>query len=156
MNREDIVAFIGDMIEKITATDITALKLEMEGCKLTLERTVANASAPTAAAPVQVNTTMVELAPAATAVQADDHMYTVTSPIVGTFYAAPEPETPDFVTVGSRVAKGDVLCIMEAMKMMNEIEAERSGTVTEILVKNGQLVEFGQPLFVILPEEAHA
>ena len=74
---------------------------------------------------------------------------TVTSPIVGTFYEAPSPDSDPFVKVGDTVSKGDTLCIVEAMKIMNEIEAEFSGTVQKILVDDGQPVEFEQPLFII-------
>jgi len=74
---------------------------------------------------------------------------TVNSPMVGTFYRAPSPEAKPFVQVGDAVAKGDTLCIIEAMKLLNEIEAEEDGTVKEVLVENGQPVEYGQPLFVI-------
>lgn len=74
---------------------------------------------------------------------------TVKSPLVGTFYAAASPESAPFVKVGDRVTKGQVLGIVEAMKLMNEIESEFDGTVREILVKNEQMVEFGQPMFVI-------
>ncbi|WP_289168346.1 acetyl-CoA carboxylase biotin carboxyl carrier protein, partial [uncultured Parasutterella sp.] len=73
----------------------------------------------------------------------------VTSPMVGTFYRAPSPGADPFVEVGTQVKKGDTLCIIEAMKLLNEIEAEVSGTVKEILVDNASPVEFGQPLFVI-------
>lgn len=71
----------------------------------------------------------------------------VRSPIVGTFYRAPSPESPAYVDIGQRVTPGDVLCIVEAMKLMNEIEAEFPGTILEALVENGQSVEFGQKLF---------
>jgi acetyl-CoA carboxylase biotin carboxyl carrier protein len=73
----------------------------------------------------------------------------VTSPMVGTMYRAPAPDQQAFVQVGSTVKVGDTLCIIEAMKMLNQIEADKAGTVTAILVENGQAVEFGQPLFVI-------
>ena len=73
------------------------------------------------------------------------------SPIVGTFYHASSPDSPPFVAVNDIVKKGDVLCIIEAMKLMNEIEAEVSGTIVEILVENGQAVEYDQPLFRIKP-----
>ncbi|MBL4621689.1 MAG: acetyl-CoA carboxylase biotin carboxyl carrier protein [Immundisolibacteraceae bacterium] len=73
----------------------------------------------------------------------------VTSPMVGTFYRAPSPTNPNFVEVGSTVKKGDVLCILEAMKLMNQIDSEFSGTIKSILVEDGQAVEYGQPLFVI-------
>lgn len=75
----------------------------------------------------------------------------VTSPFVGTFYESPAPGSPKYVQSGQAVNKGDVLCIIEAMKIMNEIEAEFSGKVVEILVKDGQAVQFGQPLFVVDP-----
>ncbi|MBI3306929.1 MAG: acetyl-CoA carboxylase biotin carboxyl carrier protein [Candidatus Omnitrophica bacterium] len=73
----------------------------------------------------------------------------IKSPMVGTFYSSPAPDQPVYVSNGSRVNEGDVLCIIEAMKLMNEIKAEVSGTIIEILVKNGQPVEFDQPLFKI-------
>lgn len=75
----------------------------------------------------------------------------IKSPMVGTYYSAPEPGAKPFVTVGSRVAKGQVLCIIEAMKIFNEITAERAGTIKEIAVGNAEPVEFGQTLFVLAP-----
>lgn len=77
----------------------------------------------------------------------DGHV--LTSPIVGTFYAAPSPDSPPYVEVGGRVEKGQVVCIVEAMKLMNEIEADVSGTVSSVVPDNGDPVEFGAPLFVI-------
>lgn len=82
----------------------------------------------------------------------EDGLTLVRSPIVGTFYAAASPGTPDFVRAGDRVAAGQVLCIVEAMKLMNEIEAEIAGQIVERLVQNGQPVEYGQPLFSMRPE----
>ena len=102
---------------------------------------MAAAPAPAAAAPVAA-----EGAPAA---PERDLSKAQTSPMVGTFYRAPGPNAPVFVEVGQSVNAGDTLCIIEAMKLMNEIEAERSGVVKEILVENGQPVEFGEPLFII-------
>lgn len=78
-----------------------------------------------------------------------EKQFLVTSPIVGTFYRAPSPESPPYVEVGSPVSKGAVLCIVEAMKIMNEIECEVSGKVSSILAENAQPVEYGQPLFII-------
>lgn len=75
--------------------------------------------------------------------------HTTKSPMVGTFYRAANPESANFVEAGTKVKAGDTLCIIEAMKLLNEIEADQSGTVTAVLVENGQPVEFGQPLFVI-------
>ena len=74
---------------------------------------------------------------------------TIDSPMVGVFYAAASPESSPFVTVGQKVNKGDVVCIIEAMKLMNEITADQSGTIAEIYVNNGDIVEYGQPLFKI-------
>jgi acetyl-CoA carboxylase biotin carboxyl carrier protein len=90
-------------------------------------------------------------APAAAAPAAEKPGHSVTSPFVGTFYRTPAPDQPAFVDVGSVVKKGQVLCIIEAMKLMNEIEADVAGRVAEILVENGQPVEFGQALFRIEP-----
>lgn len=73
----------------------------------------------------------------------------VICPLVGVFYAAPSPEDAPYVTVGTQVKKGDVLCLVEAMKLMNEITAEKDGTVTQICAENGQVVEYGQPLFYL-------
>lgn len=99
--------------------------------------------APTEAAPAEVPT------PAPT--QNTAASSEITAPIVGTFYAAPSPDAPDFVKVGDRVEAGTVLCIIEAMKLMNEIEAEVAGTVREILVRDTEPVEYGQPLFRLEP-----
>lgn len=85
--------------------------------------------------------------PAAGEPALDGHV--LTSPIVGTFYAAPSPDSPPYVEIGARVEKGQVVCIVEAMKLMNEIEADVSGTVSSVVPDNGDPVEFGAPLFVI-------
>lgn len=89
------------------------------------------------------------LAAAAPTTPAIPEGHPVLSPMVGTFYRAPQPGADPFVQVGDTVAEGDTLCIIEAMKLLNEIEADKSGRVKAILVENGQPVEFGQPLFVI-------
>ncbi|PTB84651.1 acetyl-CoA carboxylase biotin carboxyl carrier protein [Pseudidiomarina aestuarii] len=90
-------------------------------------------------------------APAASAPVAEPEIsgHVMRSPMVGTFYAAPAPGSPDFVTVGQQVKAGDTLCIVEAMKMMNQIEADKGGVVKQIMVENGEPVEFDQPLFII-------
>lgn len=88
-------------------------------------------------------------APASLPPTGDGDLVDVTSPFVGTFYRAPSPDAPPFVDVGTRVKVGQTLCIVEAMKLMNELEAEVSGTVMEVLVPNGKMVEFGQKLFRI-------
>ncbi|MDR6741883.1 acetyl-CoA carboxylase biotin carboxyl carrier protein [Herbaspirillum sp. 1173] len=99
------------------------------------------AAAPAAAAPAA--------APAAPAVPAVPEGYIVKSPMVGTFYRSSAPGAPAFVEVGKEVKEGDTLCIIEAMKLLNEIDADKGGVVKQILVENGQAVEFGQPLFVL-------
>ncbi len=99
------------------------------------------APAPVAAAPVA------EVVPVV-----DDKLIPVISPMVGTFYAAPSPDADAYVSVNQKVSNGDVVCIVEAMKLMNEIEAEASGRIVKILVENGQPVEYGQTIFLIDPE----
>lgn len=96
-----------------------------------------------AAAPAPVAATVAEAAPA------EPTGHTVKSPMVGTFYRSPNPEAPEFVKVGDTVKVGQTLCIIEAMKLLNEIESDKAGVVKEILAENGQGVEFDQPLFVI-------
>ena len=99
--------------------------------------------------PVQAAPAPAAAAAAAPAEPAAPAGHVVKSPMVGTFYRAPNPSSPPFVEVGATVAEGDALCIIEAMKLLNEIEADKSGVIKEILVENGEPVEFGQPLFVI-------
>ncbi|MDG6767138.1 acetyl-CoA carboxylase biotin carboxyl carrier protein [Glaesserella parasuis] len=106
-------------------------------------------AAPVAPAPAPVAAAPVAAAAAPSAPAARDLSQAQKSPMVGTFYRAPSPSAPAFVEVGATVKAGDTLCIIEAMKLMNEIEAEKSGVIKEILVENGQPVEFGEPLFII-------
>lgn len=84
--------------------------------------------------------------------EADSNLLKIESPMVGTFYAAPSPEEPPYVQVGDKVKEDSIVCIVEAMKLFNEIEAEVKGEIVEVLVENGQLVEYGQPLFLVKPE----
>lgn len=91
-----------------------------------------------------------EAVPAAPPIPAAVVGHTVKAPMVGTFYRAPNPSSPSFVEVGQTVKEGEPLCIIEAMKLLNEIEADKSGVIKEILVQNGEPVEYGQPLFVIV------
>jgi acetyl-CoA carboxylase biotin carboxyl carrier protein len=112
---------------------------------------------PVAAAPPQAGpqaqpeaaATPVPEAPAAP--KEDENLVEIKSPMVGTFYRAPSPESPPYVETGDRIAPDSVLCIVEAMKLMNEIQAEMRGTIVEILVENGQPVEYGQPMFKVKP-----
>ena len=108
-------------------------------------------------APAAVATPLTQMAPltaALPATSAGEHKprideYTVTSPMVGTYYSAASPGAKAFVEIGSEIKVGQILCIIEAMKMMNQIESDKAGRVTAILAKNGEPVEFGQPLFII-------
>jgi acetyl-CoA carboxylase biotin carboxyl carrier protein len=108
-------------------------------------------AAPVAAAAAPAAAPSAPSASAAAPAADQGNLKTVESPMVGTFYRSPAPDADAYVEVGSTVAKGNVLCIVEAMKLMNEIEAELSGTIVEILVENGTAVQFGQPLFKIRP-----
>jgi len=105
---------------------------------------VARASSPFASAGP-----LVEAKPAVAVAPVDANLVAVTSPFVGTFYRAASPESANFVEVGSTVKNGQTLCIVEAMKLMNEIECEYTGTVVEVLVENGKSVEYGQKLFMV-------
>jgi acetyl-CoA carboxylase biotin carboxyl carrier protein len=109
--------------------------------------TVHYAAAPAASAPAAAPAAAVSAAPAAAPAAASDKA--VTAPMVGTFYASATPGGKPFVEIGSEVKVGDTLCIIEAMKMMNQIESDRAGKVTSVLAKNGEPVEFGQVLFII-------
>jgi acetyl-CoA carboxylase biotin carboxyl carrier protein len=150
-----------ELIEIISKSNFSSFELEREGFKLKLvkdEGIVVAAPAvpppaPSAALPAEPAREPAGAPAPASAAQAerDDGLITVTSPIVGTFYEAPSPGAPAFVKIGDRVGKGQVLCIVEAMKLMNEIESEIDAEVVEILASNGQPVEFGERLFKLRP-----
>ena len=112
-----------------------------------------NSAAPVAPAPVAIAapTAPAPVAAASTAAPAEEKIegHVLNSPMVGSFYRAPSPGAASFVDVGSKVSVGDTLCIIEAMKLLNQIEADKGGTIKAILVENGQPVEYNQPLFVI-------
>ena len=110
-----------------------------------------NAAAPVALAAAPVAAAPVAAAPAAEAAPAEEKIegHVLNSPMVGSFYRAPSPGAASFVDVGSKVSVGDTLCIIEAMKLLNQIEADKGGTIKAILVENGQPVEYNQPLFII-------
>ena len=135
--------------EIVAANDLAELKLEREGFTLEIKRgsTVVAAAPVAVAAPVAAAPAPAAAAPAAAPAPAN--RVTIDSPLVGTLYRAPSPEAAPFVKVGDKVTPDTVVCIVEAMKVMNEIKAEKSGVIRDILVENGSAVEFGQPLFVI-------
>lgn len=150
--------FETDYIEKLAKvlaeTGLTEISLEDGEQAITLRKEVVVSSAPqVVAAPVQAAAPVAAATPVASAPAADvapaKKGTPITSPMVGTFYKAPSPDSEPFVSVGSTVSSGDVVCIVEAMKMMNEIESEVSGKIVEICVEDGQPVEFGQVLMYV-------
>ncbi len=149
--------FETDYIEKLAKiladTDLTEISLEDGEQAITLRKDVIVSAAPqVVAAPQAVQAPQAASAPAAQAQEAKAPAKKgtpITSPMVGTFYKSPSPDADPFVSVGQTISKGDVVCIVEAMKMMNEIESEISGKVVEICVEDGQPVEFGQVLMYV-------
>ena len=154
---------IQNLIKFVANSGVAEVKLEMDDVKVTIRTTLeGNATETTyvqqmpaqpvlqqavapAAAPVAA-------APAAAAPVAEESKYvTIKSPIIGTFYRKPSPDKPVFVEVGSSIGKGDVLCVIEAMKLFNEIESEISGRIVKVLVDNASPVEYDQPLFLVEP-----
>ena len=151
---------IRELLRLISQSDIAELEIERGGAKVHIKRAIAQppllAAAPgsplAATAPAAYQPLVIATA-AATPVEVDASPtgVTVTAPMVGTYYAAPAPKEPPYVQVGDEVRPGDVLGIIEAMKIMNEIECEIQGRVAAILVEGGQAVEYGQPLMIIEP-----
>jgi acetyl-CoA carboxylase biotin carboxyl carrier protein len=136
------------IIELLKESDITELLVEKEGTKIRIKREKMfppiEMPAPKAHG---VRETIVEETPE----EETQRLITVTSPIVGTFYRSPSPDAQSFVDTGQKIKKGQVLCIIEAMKLMNEIESEVDGILVKALIENGQAVEYGEPLFLIEP-----
>jgi acetyl-CoA carboxylase biotin carboxyl carrier protein len=165
---------IRELIKLVDHSSIDEFVYENEGSKIKMKKntgtTVTTVQAapqaaaevvpviqPTAPAAVSTSQPVQEVVQEAVnnvaASQADtSNLHKITSPMVGTFYASPTPDTDAYVKAGSVVTKDSIVCIVEAMKLFNEIEAEVNGEVVEVLVKNGQLVEYGQPLFLVKPE----
>jgi len=149
---------IKKVVKLMKDNDLSEFALEEENFKLQLKRggdtvtqvvsapqmVAAPAVAPVAVAPVAA-------APTAEAPAADDGLIEITSPMVGTFYSSPSPDTDAFSAVGTEIGEESVVCIVEAMKVMNEIKAEVKGTIKKILVDNATPVQFGQPLFLVDP-----
>lgn len=145
---------IKELIALMKKNDLSVFKMEREGFRITLKKGVdfpaptargaAPATAPAAGATAPA-AAAAAVPPAAAAAPAPARA--IVSPMVGTFYRAPTPETPPFVEVGAEVTEETVVCIIEAMKVMNEIKAETSGVIAEVLIDNGRPVEYGQPLF---------
>ncbi len=160
---------IKELIELIARNRLTGIELERSGFRLKIDGEQAQIHPPATAgaaqavpvavaapAPIPAAVAATAPAPAAPVVEeaepeepANKGDHVLTSPIVGTFYASPNPDAPPFVKAGDRVTKGQVVCIVEAMKLMNEIEADVDGEIVEVYPKNEQPVEFGEPLFGI-------
>jgi acetyl-CoA carboxylase biotin carboxyl carrier protein len=141
-----------DLLTAIANTDVTELNLKNADFELTVKKSPAAAGIPMIAAIAPASVTVPAALPAAeTPALIDKKWVEVKSPMVGTFYRAPSPDEPSFAAVGDRIAVGQTVCIIEAMKLMNELEAEVGGQVMEVLVENGQPVEFGQVLMYINP-----
>jgi acetyl-CoA carboxylase biotin carboxyl carrier protein len=155
---------IQSLIKFVAKSGASEVKLETDDIKITI-RTGASSGAqettivhqmPVAQAPVAAvvpASTPEVAAPATTTAEEteDDKYITIKSPIIGTFYRKPAPDKPSFVEVGTSIAKGDVLCVIEAMKLFNDIESEVSGKIVKILVEDSSPVEFDQPLFLVDP-----
>jgi acetyl-CoA carboxylase biotin carboxyl carrier protein len=161
MNQKELKELIDFLIEK----DIAEFELERGDVKVRIKRGANHATvlpnqfvavpSPVVAAPMTVETAhapgTVPAAAAPAQAAEESGLHEVKSPIVGTFYESPSPGSPPFVKAGDEIAVGQILCIIEAMKLMNEIEADVSGELVKRLVTNGQPVEYGQPLFLIRP-----
>ncbi len=156
---------IQSLIKFVAKSGASEVKLEVEDLKITIktgnstpETTIIQAAAPVAAAPQVVTQAQPVAQPAAQAPvtesnTADDNSkyITVKSPIIGTFYRKPSPDKPNFVEVGTEIKAGDTVCVIEAMKLFNEIESEVSGKIVKVLVDDSSPVEFDQPLFLVDP-----
>ena len=150
---------IKQLIEFIKGQELTEFELEQDGFKIRIKSGqghIAGVPQPPASMPIMAAQTapIAAAAPAAPAAAVEDdggELCIVKSPIVGTFYRAAEPGAKDFVAVGDTVRKGQVLCIIEAMKLMNEIDSEYDGEITSIYIENGQAVQYGERLFAIKP-----
>ncbi len=159
--------FIEGLIRAIDQSGLDSIEIERGGTRIRMAKSpsgsvvaapavVASAPAASVVAPAPAAAPSPEPPSAAPEAAPDaapeaSNLVEITSPMVGTFYRAPSPDAPAYVQVGSRVGTGDTLCIIEAMKLMNELEAEMSGTIAEVLVDNAEPVEYGQPLFRIEP-----
>ncbi|WP_270170462.1 acetyl-CoA carboxylase biotin carboxyl carrier protein [Paenibacillus sp. SYP-B4298] len=157
---------IKELIKLVDQTSVQELEIENEGTRLLIRKpgktevvNVQTASVPHTYSPVAMPQASPApavqpeaSAPAAPASPAASGLHQIVSPMVGTFYRSPSPDAAPFVNTGDRVSEKSVVCILEAMKLMNELEADVRGEIVEVLVENGQLVEFGQPLFLVKPE----
>ncbi|MGF1537252.1 MAG: acetyl-CoA carboxylase biotin carboxyl carrier protein [Elainellaceae cyanobacterium] len=149
------IAELNELLAALNQTDIEELTLKSGDFELVVRKGAAALSAhaaeSVAPAPQPVEVATAPVPQSAPPLPRESDLAEVSSPMVGTFYRAPAPDEPPFVSVGDRITKGQTICIIEAMKLMNELEAEVSGEVVEILVENGEPVEFDQPLMRVKP-----
>jgi acetyl-CoA carboxylase biotin carboxyl carrier protein len=154
---------VKDLIHEVLQSDISEFELEHTGTKIRLRRGYSHDSNPAAAAPAQ-SISMTTKAPQPTVAErelpfepaeetADSDLHIITSPIVGTVYCSPSPGAEPYVKLGDQVEEGSILCLVEAMKLMNEIPSDIQGEVARIYIENGHPVEFGQKLFGIRPRK---
>jgi len=149
--------FIFEIIQKIEGTKIEEVEIEKDGIKIKVKQYVGPKEVhnvvPSSAPSVEIKEYITpSQSPTVETVSKDEKSYhVIKSPLIGTFYRAPSPGAPPFVEEGDVVSKGQVLCIIEALKVMNEIESDINGKIVKILVENGQPVEYGQELFYIEP-----
>lgn len=136
---------IKELVRILETSSLNKMELAYEDGKVLLEK----GGAPVAVAVPQPVMSAVQPAAPAEAPQPGEHVVEITAPIVGTFYSAPDPKAPPFVKVGSAVTPNTVVCVLEAMKLFTEVEAMVEGEITEVLAKDGEFVEFGQPLFKV-------
>jgi len=142
---------LNELIELMNANDLAELEVEDEGCRIRLRKAEGRVERPvvySGGLPVQGGGVAEH---AAAAGERRENVVTIKSPMVGTFYRAPSPDADAFVEVNDSINEDAVICIIEAMKVMNEIKAECKGTIKDILVANGEPVEYGQPLFIVEP-----
>ncbi len=144
---------VRELLAILNQTDIEELSLKSSDFELTIRKGSSSVSVQTSAPSLvpAASITAVSIPAASSAPVVDKNWVEVTSPMVGTFYRSPAPDEPSFVDVGDTIRKGQTICIIEAMKLMNELEAEVNGEVMEILVENGKPIEFGQPLMRVKP-----
>jgi len=148
-SKSDDSALIRELALLLDETSLTEIEIERAGLRVRVARNVSIAASVPAAAPVAVPPPLPATALVAAAADMAKHPGAVPSPMVGTAYSASEPGAKPFIEVGSKVSVGQTLLIIEAMKTMNQIPSPRAGTVTQILVEDGQPVEFGEPLVII-------
>ncbi|MDQ2870450.1 MAG: acetyl-CoA carboxylase biotin carboxyl carrier protein [Acidobacteriota bacterium] len=139
---------IRELIDLVSERGLSALEIEQAGFRVRIEGVRASSNGGSAAPASPAALPAPEAAPAAPP-EVDPRLHVITSPIVGTFYRSPSPESESFAEVGQKVARGKILCIIESMKLMNEIESDVEGEILEVYPKNGQPVEYGEKLFAI-------